>query len=264
MRRHFLNSLVVVAVISLLVSCKTKKAIVKAPNANEVTAPTVDTKKSENLKLLRQKDILFNTLSLKAKAKLDIGGNSNNVSMIIRIQRDEKIWVNITAFAGIEVARVLITPDSLKVRNTLQGVYLKKPFRFVHNYTNRQMNFKLLQSVLVGNTIDEFMEEKSALAQKNGVWELEGTQVDLAFRMLFNTLFKVAETNLNDLKSGQALKVVYNDYQKVDDTLFPASIKINSMAGTKKVEIEMDFSQIERNVALEFPFSVPKRYEVIN
>lgn len=262
MSGNILNRLAFVAMVALALGCKTKKAVVIVPPASASAA--VSSKKIENLKMLKEKDMIFNTLSMKARATLDINGNTNNVTMNFRMVKGEKIWVSITAIAGIEVARALITPDSIKVKNSFQGVYLKKPFSYVHTYTNKQVNFALLQSIFSGNTIDDFMVEKSGLEQENGVWILKGEQGALAYRVLFNTLLKTAETNLNDVRSGKALKVVYGDYQKIDDVPVPSNIRISSMAGTQKIGLTLDFSKIERNVPLDFPFNVPTKYEVIN
>jgi uncharacterized protein DUF4292 len=263
MKRNTLNSFLLIAVVATAVACRAKKAIVSVPKEADSTV-VVSSKKSENIKMLRANDLSFNTLSLKAKAGLNINGNSNNVTMNIRIQKDEKIWVSITAIAGIEVARALITPDSIKVRNNFQSVYLKKPFSYIHRYTNSQVDFSLLQAIFSGNTIAAFMKEDAVLEQENGVWVLNGQQQDLAYRVLFNTLLKAAEDNLNDVKTGRALKVEYGAYQKVNAALFPSSIKINSIAGKQKLSIDLDFLKIESNVPLEFPFSVPVKYEVIN
>jgi hypothetical protein len=263
MNKNILNSFLMVTVIALVMGCKTKKAIVALPKQTD-SAPVAGTKKSENIKMLRANDLPFNTLSLKAKANLNFNGNSNNVSMNIRMQKNEKIWVSITAIAGIEVARALITPDSIKVRNNFQSVYLKKPFSYVYRYTNNQVDFQLLQAIFSGNTIAAFMKDDTTLEQKDGVWVLNGQQQDLAYRVLFNTLLKVGEDNLNDVKTGRALKVEYGEYQKVNEALFPSGMKINSIAGKQKISIDLDFSKIESNVPLEFPFSVPAKYEVIN
>ncbi len=148
--------------VALTIACRAKKAIVSPPKSADSTMVT-RVEKSENIKMLRANDLSFNTLSLKAKASLNINGNSNNVTMNIRMQKDEKIWVSITAIAGIEVARALITPDSIKVRNNFQSVYLKKPFSYVHRYTNKQVDFSLLQAIFSGNTIAAFMKEDAVL-----------------------------------------------------------------------------------------------------
>ncbi len=262
MSASILNRMVLGAMVVVALGCKTKKVVVVPP----VTAPveTVKDEKPEHVKLLRSKDINFNTLSLKGKANFDLNGNVNNVSINIHIKRDQKIWLSITAIAGIEVARAMITPDSILVLNRLQGNYVAKPFSYLYNFSNKQISFKMLQSILTGNTIGDLMTEPFALDQANGVWILTGEHAPVGFRVLFNTLLKPAETNLNDVKSGQALKVVYDSYQQVNDALFPSVLKISSMAGSKRTGIELEFSKIESNVPFDFPFSVPKRYQRID
>lgn len=263
MKRNILNSLLVILLLTTVTACKTKKAIVNVP-PTVTEKPPVDNKKIENLHLLTAKDVPFNTLSMKGKVSLDMDGNVNNLKMNIRIKRDEKIWVSITAIAGIEVARALITPDSVLVRNNLQSLATKKPFSYLQNFTSKQVTFKMLQSLLSGNTIIDFMNDKSALGLSGGTFALTGNKADLNYRILFNTLLKTAEITMNDVKAGQALKVVYSDYQKLSDVLIPSAMKINSMSGKKKTNIAFDFSTIERNVVLDYPFTLPNRFEIIN
>jgi len=251
------------SVLALVMACKTKKAIVAVPVAAKAPVVVAD-KKAENMQLLRSKDLSFNTLSLKGKVSLDMNGNVNNVNVTIRIKKDEKIWLSITAIAGIEVARALITPDSVLVRNNFQSLSVKKPFSYLNSFTSKQVTFKMLQSVISGNTIADFTNEASALDTNSGVFVLSGNKADLSYKILFNSLLKSSEVNMNDVKAGQALKVTYSDYQQVLEGLFPSVITLNSMSGKKKTNITFDFSKVERNVPLDFPFTVPKRFELIN
>ena len=264
MKRNIINSLILASCAVLAVSCRPKKVIVQTPAVSTEKVEVGVDKKPENLALLKSKDLPFNTLSLRGKASLDVNGDVNNVTMNIRIEKDKKIWVSVTGLAGIEGVRAVITPDSLLLRNNLQKTFTKKPFSYIYGFTNKQVNFAMLQAVLSGNSINDFMVEKSDLVQENGVWVLSGNAQDLAYRILFNTLLKPAEVNLNDAKNAQSFKVVYGDYTAVNNSLFPSSLKINSMAGTKKINISIDFVKIESNVAVEFPFSVPKSFELVN
>jgi len=263
MKRNILNSLLIAVCVLAGAGCRPKKEIVKAPTA--VEAAPVNDKKSENLKTLLAKELQYNTLSLKGKADLDIDGNANNVTLNIRIKKDEKIWFSVTALGGaLEAARGVITPDSLLLMNRLQKTILRMPISYIHDYTNKQINFGWLQSILTGNTIKDLMTEKSDLTQENGVWVLSGTAQGLAYRALFNTLLKSTELTLNDAQAAQGLKVIYDKYTPVNNGLFPSALKINSAVGNKKINIAVDFVKIDANVALEFPFSVPKNYDVIN
>ncbi|MBO9672488.1 MAG: DUF4292 domain-containing protein [Sphingobacteriaceae bacterium] len=262
MKKNILNSIFLLGAVVFISACKPKKEIVVAPPTK--TESKTDNSKAETLTLLNSKQLKFNTLSLKAKASLDIGGDANDVTMNFKMKDKETIWVSVTALGGLaEVARALITPDSIKIMNRLKNEYLKKPFSYIYNFTNKQVNFNTLQAVLTGNAMGEFLTEQSDLKLENGVWVVSGSKEELDYKLLFNTLLKVAETNLNDVKNGQALKVTYSDYQKLNESLFPGSLQIKTLSKAKKINIDLQFVKIDGNVPVDFPFNVPKRFSVI-
>ncbi|MFA4870308.1 MAG: DUF4292 domain-containing protein [Pedobacter sp.] len=264
MKGNIWNSLLLAVLLSTtLLACKTRKlaGTVKPP----ATVTELSSKKAENINLLKSKDFTFNTLAIKTKAKIDIDGSKNNATMNIRMEKGKRIWVSITALAGIEIARALITPDSVKVRNNFQSVYLKKPFSYLHRYANKQLSFDWLESILSGNTIADFVNEKATINVNDGLWMLDGEKETIAFKVFFDALLKVRENNINDIKAGQALKVVYTGtYHDINGALLPQGATISSRVGGKNVNIELEYSSIERNVNLEFPFTVPGRYEVLH
>ena len=243
--------------------CWPKKRIVAPPPASTPTA-ALPNEKLANLERLQSKDLNYHTLSLKGKATLAVNGEENNVTMLIRIQKDKKIWVSVSAVAGIEVARAIITPDTLQLLNRLEKTYTQKPFSYIYDFTNKQINFNLLQSVLSGNTIADFMVEKSDLLQENGEWRLTGEAENLVYRMVFNTLLKPTATTLNDAIAAQAFKVTYGNYTPINNALFPSSLKVNTMSGAKKIDLAVTFVKIETDGLVDFPFMVPKSFKLIN
>jgi len=264
MKKSFIKAMVMLSLVSVAMACKSKKAVV-ATTPEVKAAPVASDKKEANIKLLRSKNINFNTLSMKGKANLKVPGNENTVTVNVRIQRDQKIWMSITALLGIEVARAVITPDSIMVLNKLQNTYVRQPFSYIYRYTSKQVSFKMLQDVLTGNTINTLFSPESVLEQnEQGLWTLKGTQGSLGYNLNFNALQKPGQLNLNDAKAAQALKVEYGHYQKVNEFMMPAQITINSLSANRRVNIDFDFSKIESNVPLDFPFRVPRGYELIN
>jgi len=262
MKRNILNSAVLLGAVIFVSACKPKKEIVVAPPTK--TETKTDNSKAEALTLLNSKQLKFNTLSLKAKATLDIAGDANDVTMNFKMKDKETIWVSITALGGMaEVARALITPDSIKIMNRIKSEYLKKPFSYIYNFTNKQVNFNTLQSILTGNAMGEFLTAQSDVKQENGVWVVSGSKSELDYKLLFNTLFKVSETNLNDVRNGQALKVTYSDYQKLNESLFPSALQIKTLSKAKTINIDLQFVKIDGNVPVDFPFNVPKRFKVV-
>ncbi|WP_129718268.1 DUF4292 domain-containing protein [Pedobacter sp. SYP-B3415] len=258
MKKNILAGLSLVLVL-LGAGCKTRKAAVTPTPATEVPAKTSHTVVDK----ISKTQVNFNTLSLRGKAAIDIGGNANNAGIQIRVENNKRIWASVTA-VGFEVARALITPDSIQVINRLQSTYLKKPFSFVQGFATKQVDFQTLQDVLTGNAIGQLLQSQPSVTSQDGKTVLSGKNQALDYKMFFNELFKLTETNLNDASAGRALKVTYAAHQELAGGLFPGQVNINSMAGAKRVAIDLTFTKIEGNIPLDFPFTVPKRYEVIN
>jgi tetratricopeptide (TPR) repeat protein len=210
--KKYLNKIVIVFCLLALVACKSKKLVVVNRPTTTVDSAAINKENSirSRLAAIQSKQVTFNTFSGKAKTKLDINGNSNDVTLNIRVARDQKIWISVTAIIGIEVARAQITPDSIIVVNRLQSVYLKKPFSYVYTYASRQINFKTLQALLVGNAIPEVLNPRPDFAAEGNNTVLSGTLQDLVYKLLLGPDMKVTQTNLSNQFGGKSLQVANN------------------------------------------------------
>jgi hypothetical protein len=246
----------------LVVSCKARKPLI----ANRVpdTAVKTATNKENKIKAIKARQIYFSTFSAKAKTKLDIGGNSNDVTLNIRINRGQKIWVSITAIAGIEVARALITPDSIIIMNRLQSVYIKKQFDYIYTFTGNQINYKTLESLLVGNAIPELLNDDAALQSDSSKTTLTGNLRGLLYKLLIGPDMKVTQTNLNDQSAGQSLQVTNNTFIQAGNRVVPSQIDMASVVKDKKIEVNLHYVKVEFDQPLEYPFSIPSRYTPVN
>src|ERR1700733_13893866 len=160
-RKAFRTYILAVCCLLFLFSCKAKKPLaVRKPVADTTAVVKAVDPKLLKLNAIKLAQTVFNTFSGKARTKLTINGETNDVTLNIRIQRDKKIWVSITAIAGIEAARAIITPDSIMLINRLQDLYVRQPFSYVNKYAGSQVNYKMIESVLVGNAIPETLNER--------------------------------------------------------------------------------------------------------
>src|SRR4051812_8372329 len=120
MRKNILNKLLIATCLIVMVSCKARKKLVVV---TPPPAPVVPANKPVNpIDAIKAQQVNFNTFAAKADAKLNIDGEDNDVTLNIRIARDKKIWVSVVKHvivADIEVARALITPDSIYVINKI-------------------------------------------------------------------------------------------------------------------------------------------------
>lgn len=261
MSGNILNKIIVICSVLALVSCKAHKQLI-VNRAPAVVAPAPAKASPVNAKLvaIRAKQLNFNTFSGKAKAKLDIDGSNNDVTLNVRIQHDQKIWVSITAILGVEVARALITPDSILVINRLQGVYLKKPFGYIHQYAGRQVNYSTVESLLVGNAMPELLNNSADINAVNANTVITGNLQDLMYKLIIGPDYKVSQTSLANQQAGQSLQVTNSAFIQADTRVMPSQIDIASAVANKKINISLHYNDAGFDKVLEYPFSIPGRF----
>lgn len=261
MRRNILNKFLVLLGILTIVGCKAKKlvSVQKQPDSAAAVKPLTISK--DKLDAIRAQQLNFTTFSGKAKAQLTINNSSNNVSLNIRINRGQKIWVSITAIAGIEVARALITPDSILAVNKLQGLYVRRPFSYIYKYASDKLDYSSVEALLVGNAIPQLLNENLQMKTDTANINLSGALDELVYNMVLGTDMRVKETDLSNQSLAQSMQVNNAQPMPVLDKTIPSQIDINSVEGVKKIKISLHYNKVDLDKPLEYPFSIPDGYE---
>jgi hypothetical protein len=257
-----------------MISCTAKRKLTidnnpvsnNNPPANSpanVTLPVV-LKPDSKMAAIKAQQFDFNTFSGKANTKLSIDGSNNDVTLNIRIDRDKQIWVSITAtvLITVEIARAVITPDSIRIINKLQGVYIKKPFSYIYNYSNDQINYKTLESIFVGNALPEILNDDNAAFQTdNGNTIITGNLQDMLYKLMLGADMKVAQLNLSNHNQGQALQINNSDFISVSNRVVPSQIAIQSVSQDKKIQCNLHYIKVDLDRPLQYPFNIPENYK---
>jgi len=265
MKKNILNKLLILSCLLIVFGCKAKKQLVSTPPAAPSAAATVAAVKPANpVDAIKAAQLNFTTFSGKANAKLDIDGEKNDVVLTIHINKDKEIWVSVsvTVLITMEVARAVITPDSIYILNKLQSVYLKKPFSYLYPYANRQINYKMLESILVGNALPEILADKNTTFQTdNDKTTLSGTLEDLVYGLMLNPDMKVAQLSLSNHNAGQSLVVNNAEFIPAGGKTVPSQIDIQSTAENKKNQVNLHYTKVDLDQPLQYPFNIPESYK---
>jgi hypothetical protein len=260
MKGNTLNKLLIACCLLAVVSCKARKVT----TTTNVVVAKHPSKLAVELNDIRAHQLTFNTFSGKARTSLDISGNTNDVTMNIRIANNKKIWVSITALLGIEVARAVITPDSIMIINRLQGLYIKKPFSFIYAYSNTQVSYNMLQALLTGNAVPALLNGNAKLDSVNSAMVLSGNLEDLVYRLMLNPELRVMQTNLDNHNQGVSLQVSNANFIQSGMQKLPSQIDIASVAKDKKIQVNLHYVKVDLNQPQDYPFSIPSSYSPQN
>jgi hypothetical protein len=270
MKRNISSKLLVaLCLLMTLASCKSKKKLVATPLAGSpATTETVSTpppaKKVDLIAPVKAAQLAFSTFSGKATGKLDINGDKNDVTLNIRIAQGKKIWISVTVslVVTVEVARAVITPDSLLMIDKVHGLYLRKPFSYLYKYTNSQINYQLLESMFVGNAQNIILNDRNANFQPDANGNIiSGTLDDLVYKLLLNPDMRPAQLNISNHNAGQSLDVTNKDFAVIGGKKVPSQVDIQSSADKKNVHLTLHYTKIDWDQPLDYPFNIPEKYK---
>ncbi len=202
----------------------------------------------------------------------------------IRIQKDSAIWVSITPLLGIEMARALITQDSIIFMNRVKSEYFKGDFSYINKTFNVDLDYDMLQALLVGNSIDFEKNEKvrTSIDRKKDLYfigtekkrkikkdlkkdlkkDKEKIKEQTQIIWLSPENMKIAELLLHDPERDQSLHSTFSDYQAIDEQLFPHKLQFNIEA-KRNLTINVNYNKVTLNKELSFSFKIPSKYEQV-
>jgi hypothetical protein len=112
----------------------------------------------------------YEWLGMKVDADFGTENESNSFKATIRMRKDSLIWVSITPALGIEMIRVMISPDSLKYLSKIPDnkFYYLGTFEDVNKLVGTSFDFEMLQQLLVGNAIGLEKDERRFRSEVEG------------------------------------------------------------------------------------------------
>ena len=258
-----------------LFSCKAPKEVVKVKLEHYST--------KELLEKLDSNEIKFESLSTKADITV-FDEKETSFKAHLRIKKDSAIWISITPALGIEMARVLITKDTVMFMDRIHNKYFVGDFAFINKSFNVELDYNMLEALLVGNSIDFEKNEKIKTAidrqkdfyfigterkrkvkkdiKKDIKKDKEVIKNQTQILWIYPESFKIAELMLKDPEKDQSLQGVFSEHKLVNEQLFP--FKLNFMVESKKnLKIDVEYGKITLNNTLNFSFKIPEKYEQI-
>jgi hypothetical protein len=249
--KQFVLALLTIALLE--VSCKTVRQT-KTRIEGERTST------AEVLQKLQQPDIPYKWFFAKAKIQIVDSKNDNTLNAVIRMKKDSVIWISLNAILGIEVSRILITPDSVKLIDKFNKRYYNRPFSYVQQITGMpQLSFSLLQKIIMGNDMN--MDLKTALIEKTDTsYQIRSTENQIQNIIWVNALnFTMAKKTLTNKVINQSYEMNYTDYRLLTDKLF--SYKRHVRLAAKEVyTISIEYQKVTIDEPQKFNFYVPEKY----
>ncbi len=251
------------------ISCRSTRKITTVIAKKDSVVVVINPADSDSAKSVRAtlsninaKQIEFNTFS--SKLKIDYSDDKNNrldFNAFMRMKKDSAIWVSIIAALNIEAFRVMITPDTVTIMNKLERTIQKKPLSYLQELTKVPFDFETLQDLIIGNPV---YLDKNIVSYTDQGDRISMSTIGDAFKH-FITVSKndltLLFSKLDDIDAtrSRTANLSYSEYAAAGNWMFAGMRKI-SLSEKTKIDVQLEFKQVEFDKPMNFPFAIPKNY----
>lgn len=268
MNRAFIIIIIVGTIV--MGSCKGPKNVEQKTEARTQAVDTI-------FQNMQDHQIQYEWFSGKFSADYKHEDKKQSFSGQFRIRKDSVIWLSIYATMNIEVFRILITPDSVKMLNRLEKTFYRKDVQFINQKLNTDVDFDILQSLLMGVDFAYYETNKFTLDINENRYKLSTfsrrkmkkyvkSQSDLEKVMVQNMWinpedYKITKQNIKQVKNpNKKVIATYEDFRPVQGQSFPFDISFK-LVDEKPVNLSMRYRSIIIDQKQSFPFRVPSKYK---
>ncbi|MBW8686535.1 DUF4292 domain-containing protein [Chitinophaga rhizophila] len=234
----------------------------QANTADSASIAAANTFNTEMLAKLRSNYISFNTFSAKLKVDFETEAKQmSGISVNLRMQKDSIIWISASAPIIGEVARAVITPDSLKAIDKFHKIAYLRGMKDAKDILHIPFDFRTLQDLIIGNPV----------YLTDSVYQVVKTPAVVSFACdstVFTSLFNVLADDYilqqskvidKDSTRNRSVELTYGEYKSMDKGKFATRRQVY-VEDKKYTKINMEFNKIDFDQPISLPFSIPSSY----
>ena len=277
-----MNKYIVILLLPFLFACKSKDVI-------ETQEPLKERSQAFLTRHLDKSEFEFDWLGMKLDAEFTSGEEQQGFKATVRMRKDSAVSVSVSPALGIEVLRLLVDKDSLKMVSDIPGdkyVFLGSVEQLT-DLAKIDLDLSTLQDLLIGNPIGLSREEGK---MKSGIEMLDVEYYTLVSRMsrrvrratevqdslpardarrvskrledndwisskfwIESNLYKVVKCELTDIRTKRMVQINYSDFDEEDPSHYPH--KCNIQIDDVKGKTALDFKIVRLNTQNHYDFS---------
>jgi len=277
-----LNKYLFILLVPVLFSCKSKEVIV-------TQEPLKERSQAFLIRHIDKNKFDFEWLGMKLDAEFTNGDDQQGFKATVRMRKDSAVSVSVSPALGIEVLRLIVDKDSLKMVSDIPGdryVFLGSVDQ-LSDLAKIDLDLSTLQDLLIGNPIGLSREEgkmksgielqdveyytlvsrlsrrvRRATESKDSLSNHDGRTISKRLEdndwisskfWIESNNYKIVKCELTDIRTRRMVQINYSDFDEEDLSHYPhkCNIQIDDIKG----KTSLDFRIIRLNTQNHYDFS---------
>lgn len=243
----------------------------KVPGGKE----KVNTKElKEFVASMQEQEPAFRTFSARLSVDLQTGDKTMGSRVELKLVKDSALQLSVQPFLGIEVFRMELTPDSVKVMDRMNKRYVAEGYTALKEEWPIDFNFYNLQALFVHQLflpgeqeVEGVHYDQFRLDREGAITRLHARdRMDLRYCFEANSSEQLLSTLITEGNGRYSLlwKYLSLEAQPSVAWLFPLQMQVSFRdEGIRKGGMDIRFSRLQWDKPLNMDFSVPAKYKRI-
>lgn len=227
---------------------------------------------SEFFTSMQDQSFRYETLSARLNVDLKLPGKNVSSRVDLKMVKDSAFQLSVQPFLGIEVFRIELTPDSVKMLDRMNKRYVADNYANLKGQTPIEFNFYNLQALFTNHLFLPGQQNISKKQYNHFKLKQEGSNAEIKAKDAMGLLYtfmadgeeKLLSTHISEPSDQYSLQWNYSDFRLAEGQPFPMLMDAKVFAdGASKGGMTLHFSRIQTNVPLNMDFSIPAKYSRI-
>lgn len=213
------------------------------------------------------------------------GNTQTSFRASIQAEKDNQVKVMLTKM-NFPVARIWLTPDSVKFINYLENSYMLGDYRNLSKMLGMELDFQTVNAIISNNvfsmgdddrdyetSIDSGMYVLQSVKTMNAIKSnqkmreparqsknLTGKTTVKQSLYIDPLTYKLRKIRLDDAANARFLKVEFSDFVNVDKQLYPGDIFLHFLSPENNIKMSLKLSNFSTEKEKEVRFKVPEKF----
>lgn len=245
-------------------ACKPKQQIVYS------TAPAEVKAHNKIFTDIISSEYSYHTFSAKLNMNLSAGSKSMSSKANIRIIKDSALQISIQPLFGVEMFRFFINPDTVMFLDRMNKRYVIESIPSLKDHYPVGFDFYTMQSFFTNALFVSGKENVEAADYRKFTYSRTSDQnyyisskdavsgIDYSFTV--NGDDRITFTHLMQVNKKQSLQWGYNNFAVLNEHIFPHKMNVTLTSSSRKINVELLFSDVTTNDPLQLTMHVPNGY----
>ncbi len=251
--------------IPFLYSCKTAKLEPTSQlyNTDTIKATIISDSLAPMPKEIQIPQIKQSNQWYSARISISMSSSDDEISGFIVNRRDSLFYLNINKF-GIEIARVVLTKDTISMVNRFEKTFYQGDYSIVSKLYGISLTFEMIQSIFMAETFSGFTSNGKEITDTDSALFISIPRyTDSIHKIAINQQMtfdkktnRLSRNRIKDIETQQVATITYQSYETIDAFVFP-NIYMIELPG---MNVTITTKSAKVNVPGPTTLNIPQKY----